>query len=63
MRVCELHRERATETLVSRKTGIEYDLCPACEAMLAEMLNGEDVKLEKRRGRNRTAKTAEKTAG
>lgn len=48
---------------MSRKTGIEYDLCPACEAMLAEMLNGEDVKLEKRRGRNRTAKTAEKTAG
>lgn len=40
MRVCAKHRENATETLTSRKTGTEYDLCPRCEAELEEILNG-----------------------
>lgn len=40
MRVCAKHREPATETLKSYKTGTEYDLCPVCEAELEEILNG-----------------------
>ncbi len=41
MRVCELHRETAIETLVSRKDGTEYDLCPRCRQLLEQILTGE----------------------
>ena len=37
-RFCEKHMARATETLFSKKTGTEYDLCPTCEAELEEIL-------------------------
>ena len=39
MRVCELHRVRATITLKSNE-GIEYDLCPECKKLLEEILEG-----------------------
>lgn len=52
MRVCEKHRERATETLKSLKTGTEYDLCLKCEAELAEILQEQPEKANKR-GRKR----------
>jgi hypothetical protein len=54
MRVCEKHRERATETLTSKKIGTEYDLCPICEAELAEILNGKPTEGEES-GRKRIA--------
>jgi hypothetical protein len=38
MRVCEKHHKRATEILVSKISGIEYDLCPECSEELAEIL-------------------------
>lgn len=40
MRICELHRERAIDTLVSRKDGTEYDLCSVCIERLHHILNG-----------------------
>lgn len=71
MRVCELHKERAVDTLVSKRDGSEYDLCPVCIDLLYAILNGalEPViepstpQPEKRRGRGRTARTAQKIAG
>jgi hypothetical protein len=39
MRVCEKHLKRATETLVSRQTGAEYDLCELCEIELSSILH------------------------
>jgi hypothetical protein len=39
MRICEKHRERATEVLRSLKTGEEFDLCPQCETDLREILH------------------------
>ena len=58
MRVCAKHREPATETLKSYKTGTEYDLCPVCEAELDGILNGQlivipKVQKEVKRGRKR----------
>jgi hypothetical protein len=50
MRVCEKHMARASDTLVSKKTGAEYDLCEHCEKELAEILH-EQPKLEVKRGR------------
>jgi hypothetical protein len=41
MRVCEKHRERATEVLKSLIFGTEYDLCPKCLDMMRSILNGE----------------------
>jgi hypothetical protein len=43
MRVCELHGERAKDTLFSRKTGTEYDLCPQCLELLESILGGEII--------------------
>jgi hypothetical protein len=54
MRICEKHRERATETLVSQKTGTEYDLCPICIDEMAEILTENPIKGEEI-GRKRTA--------
>jgi hypothetical protein len=45
LRVCELHRERAVDTLVSRKTGTEYDLCEGCVIVLESILSGERMVL------------------
>jgi uncharacterized protein with PIN domain len=42
--------KKASETLVSRKTGTEYDLCPTCESELEEILQGKP-KEEVKRGR------------
>lgn len=64
MRICEKHRERASETLVSRKTGTEYDLCPKCEAELFEILNEKpEIPAEKGEelGRKRTPRKAKKS--
>lgn len=44
LRVCELHRERAVETLVSKKDGVEYDLCVECVALMQSILSGETEK-------------------
>lgn len=86
MRVCELHKERAVDTLVSKRDGSEYDLCPVCIDLLYAILNGMPIQdddrfmlrhndgvplgshiptpqPEKRRGRGRTARTAQKIAG
>jgi hypothetical protein len=52
MKVCEKHWERATDTLVSKKTGTEYDLCEVCEKELAEILH-EQVKQGEPDGRKR----------
>lgn len=66
-RFCEKHMARATETLISRKTGTEFDLCPACEVEFAAILYGESELSESgakkinaalkevKRGRKRTA--------
>jgi hypothetical protein len=43
MRVCELHRERAVETLISRQDGVEYDLCAECKKMLESILYGDST--------------------
>ncbi len=40
MRICLKHREKASETLKSMKTGEEFDLCPQCEAELREIVYG-----------------------
>ena len=40
MRICEKHRERASEILKSQKTGEEFDLCSKCEVELREILYG-----------------------
>lgn len=42
MRVCELHRERAVETLVSLQDRVEYDLCPKCQELLHAILTGKE---------------------
>lgn len=42
MRVCEKHMNRAVETLVSRMTGTEYDLCDECLKELEKILHGEN---------------------
>ena len=39
MRVCEKHLKRAEDTLVSRMTGQEYDLCGECLLELYDILN------------------------
>jgi hypothetical protein len=54
MRVCAKHWKVATETLTSRKTGTEFDLCPDCEQELEEILQGKPV-MEVADGRKRTA--------
>jgi hypothetical protein len=54
MRICEKHRERATDTLLSKKYGTEFDLCPTCEVELEEILQGKPT-LEKIDGRKRIA--------
>ena len=61
MRVCEKHHTRATETLFSKKTGTEYDLCATCEAELEEILNGksesgENIGRKRVAGRPKTVK-------
>lgn len=61
MRVCELHRERAVETLVSRRDQVEYDLCEKCVDKLHHILHGEEeVKAigTRRRGTRKTASVA-----
>ena len=56
MRICEKHRERAVEILISSKTGTEYDLCAVCVAELEEILQGNpEPEKVKTRGRKRTA--------
>lgn len=40
MRICLKHREKASETLKSMKTGEEFDLCPQCEVELREIVYG-----------------------
>jgi hypothetical protein len=40
LRVCELHRERAVDTLTSRKDGTEYDLCVKCVEKISNVLYG-----------------------
>ncbi len=57
MRVCELHRERAVETLVSTKDKTEYDLCEKCMEMMGEILSGK-TEAAKVDGRTRAARTA-----
>jgi hypothetical protein len=47
LRICEKHRERAIETLFSKKTGTEYDLCSICLDELEEILSGNPTKEEK----------------
>ena len=37
-RFCEKHMKRATDTLTSRKTGTEYDICEICEDELVEIM-------------------------
>lgn len=39
-RFCEKHMARAIETLFSKKTGTEYDLCNVCLSELEEILQG-----------------------
>lgn len=51
-RFCEKHMNRATDTLISKKTGTEYDLCPICEDELAEIMQGKPDK-EAEYGRKR----------
>ena len=58
MRVCEKHRERAVEILVSKISGAEYDLCKKCSDELAEILFeselSEEIEHQKvKRGRKR----------
>lgn len=60
-RFCEKHMKRATETLFSKKTGTEYDLCPECEAELAAILQpplGKEAEIGRKRtaGRPKTVK-------
>lgn len=43
MRVCELHRERAVDTLTSTQTGREFDLCEECLKKLHAILRGAEV--------------------
>lgn len=62
MRICEKHREKATDTLVSRKTGTEYDLCSICETELAEILHGKSDKGEED-GRRRVPGRPKKITG
>ena len=52
-RFCEKHMKRAIETLFSRVTGIEYDLCSVCLTELDEILNGKP-ETEVANGRKRT---------
>lgn len=52
MRVCELHREKAIETLKSLKDGTEYDLCPQCAEIIKEIMRGKPEN-EVKRGRKR----------
>ena len=40
MRICLKHRNQASETLKSMKTGEEFDLCPQCEQELREIVYG-----------------------
>jgi len=61
MRVCLLHWERAVDTLVSKKEGTEYDLCPKCVEKLAILMTetpqkevkGESKRPDKRRKENK----------
>lgn len=55
-RFCEKHMKRATDTLVSRKNGVEYDICAECEDDLYNILHEaieppEKAKVENKRGR------------
>jgi len=49
-----MHRERAVETLVSKKDGTEYDLCEQCKELLTTILNGMEND-----GRDRVSEVAE----
>ena len=60
MRICELHRDRAVEILVSKIDGTEYDLCPKCIELFFDILNG---KPEWESGRTRTPGTVKKAKG
>ena len=52
MRVCLKHFAKASEVLVSQKTGEEFDLCPICEQELREILHGKpESDAEKRTAR------------
>jgi hypothetical protein len=42
MRVCTLHHQKAVDTFVSRKDGVEYDLCQACKNMVIGILDGQE---------------------
>jgi hypothetical protein len=52
MRICEKHLARASDTLVSKKTGAEYDICEICEKELEQILH-EQVKQGELDGRKR----------
>jgi hypothetical protein len=63
MRVCELHRERAVDTLTSKRDGSEYDLCPQCVELLRSILDGEvEEKPQRVVKRRRTRKIATATS-
>jgi len=47
MRVCRKHREDAIESLVSTKTGEEFDLCLKCAEQLRDILHGPESEPEK----------------